>query len=325
MKLGPQPQSLVMIVGMAALALIAFAANSVLCRMALLDGSIAPASFTAVRVMSGAVTLVILMALRGNRPMLLWPNWAAGASLFVYMVFFSFAYIALGAGIGALVLFGFVQLTMISVAIALRNPFPPMAWLGFVMSIIGVVFLVRPGSEAPDLFSSFQMALAGMAWGVYSVIGKNSKNPLNDTANNFILCVPPVVLLVIAFWPEQTFDPTGLVLAITSGGYTIWYWCLPLLKTLQAAVLQLSVPVIAAVGGVIILDEEITLRLSISSVLVLGGIAIVMTSRSQNNEPSISQKWPRLTFKWGFGLVQLALQSRTAIKQYVKRGSRNED
>jgi hypothetical protein len=136
---------------------------------------------------------------------------------------------------------------------------------------------------------------------------------------------------VIAFWPEQTFDPTGLVLAITSGalasgcGYTVWYWCLPLLKTLQAAVLQLSVPVIAAVGGVIILDEEITLRLSISSVLVLGGIAIVMTSRSQNNEPSISQKWPRLTFKWGFGLVQLALQSRTAIKQYVKRGSRNED
>ena len=331
MKLGPQPQSLVMIVGMAALALIAFAANSVLCRMALLDGSIAPASFTAVRVMSGAVTLVILMALRGNRPMLLWPNWAAGASLLIYMVFFSFAYITLGAGIGALVLFGFVQLTMISVAIALRNPFPPMAWLGFVMSIIGVVFLVRPGSEAPDLFSSFQMALAGMAWGVYSVIGKNSKNPLNDTANNFILCVPPVVLLVIAFWPEQTFDPTGLVLAVTSGalasgcGYTVWYWCLPLLKTLQAAVLQLSVPVIAAVGGVIILDEEITLRLSISSVLVLGGIAIVMTSRSQNSEPSISKNWPRLTLKWRSGLVQFALQSRTAIKQYVKRGSRNED
>ncbi len=286
MKPGMQPQSLVMIVVMTALALIAFASNSVLCRMALLDGSIDPASFTAIRVISGAVTLVILMALRGGRPMQTWPNWAAGASLFVYMVFFSFAYIALGAGTGALVLFGFVQLTMISAAIALRDPFPPMAWLGFVVSIIGVVFLVRPGSEAPDLFSSFQMALAGMAWGTYSLIGKRSKNPLHDTASNFIFCIPPVVFLVIIFWPEQNLNPAGLALAVTSGalasgcGYAVWYWCLPLLKTIQAAVLQFCVPVIAAAGGLVVLGEEFTQRLGISSVIVLGGIAIVMRSRS---------------------------------------------
>ena len=281
-----QLQSLIMVMVMTAIALIAFASNSVLCRMALLDGSIDPASFTAIRVISGAVTLVILMALRGGRPMQTWPNWAAGVSLFVYMVFFSFAYIALGAGTGALVLFGFVQLTMISVAIALRDPFPPMAWLGFVMSIIGVAFLVRPGSEAPDLFSSFQMALAGMAWGAYSLIGKRSKNPLHDTAGNFIFCIPPVVFLVIIFWPEQNLNPAGLALAVTSGalasgcGYAVWYWCLPLLKTIQAAVLQLCVPVIAAVGGVIVLGEELTQRLGISSLLILGGIAIVMRSRS---------------------------------------------
>lgn len=329
MKLVPRPQSLV--VGMAALALIAFAANSVLCRMALLDGSIAPEAFTAVRVMSGAVTLVILMALRGSMPKMMWPNWAAGASLFIYMVFFSFAYNALGAGTGALVLFGFVQLTMISVAIAFRDPFPPMAWLGFVLSIIGVVLLVLPGSGAPDLFSSLQMALAGIAWGAYSLIGKNSKNALQDTTNNFIFCLPPVVLLMIIFWPEQTFNSIGLALAVISGalasgcGYAIWYWCLPILKTLQAAVLQLSVPVIAAIGGVFVLGEEITLRLGISSVLVLGGIAIVLTSRPQLSNPTILQNWPRLSPKWRSGLVQLASQSRTAIKQYIKRGSRNED
>ena len=331
MKLGPQPQSLVMIMGMAALALIAFAANSVLCRMALLDGSIAPALFTAIRVISGAVTLVILMALRGGRPMQAWPNWAAGASLFVYMAFFSFAYIALGAGTGALVLFGFVQLTMISVAIALRDPFPPIAWLGFVVSIIGMVFLVRPGSEAPDLFPSFQMALAGMAWGAYSLIGKGSKNPLHDTAGNFIFCIPPVVFLVIIFWPEQNLNPAGLALAVTSGalasgcGYAVWYWCLPLLKTIQAAVLQLCVPVIAAVGGVVVLGEEFTQRLGISSVLVLGGIAIVMRSQFKNSEPANSHNWLRSTFKWTSEIGQLALQSRAAIKQYIKRGSKNED
>ena len=331
MKLGPQPQSLVMILGMAALALIAFAANSVLCRMALLDGSIAPALFTAIRVISGAVTLVILMALRGGRPMQAWPNWAAGASLFVYMAFFSFAYIALGAGTGALVLFGFVQLTMISVAIALRDPFPPIAWLGFVVSIIGMVFLVRPGSEAPDLFPSFQMALAGMAWGAYSLIGKRSKNPLHDTAGNFIFCIPPVVFLVIIFWPEQNLNPAGLALAVTSGalasgcGYAVWYWCLPLLKTIQAAVLQLCVPVIAAVGGVVVLGEEFTQRLGISSVLVLGGIAMVMRSQFKNSEPANSHNWLRSTSKWTSKIGQLALQSRAAIKQYIKRGSKNED
>ena len=292
-------QSLVGIMVMTTIALIAFASNSVLCRMALQNGSIDPASFTAVRVIAGAVTLVTLLSFRRSKPTRKRPNWTAGFSLFIYMAFFSVAYIALEAGIGALILFGFVQLTMLSVAILRRDQFPPIAWFGFLISAIGIIYLLRPGNEAPNLFSSLQMALAGIGWGAYSLIGKGSTNPLHDTGKNFILCIPLVVVLVIIFWPELNLDSAGVFLAAASGalasgcGYAIWYWCLPRLKTFQAAVLQLSVPIIASVGGVAFLGEEISLRLGISSVLVLGGIAIVLASSSQNNKLITKTNYPQ--------------------------------
>jgi drug/metabolite transporter (DMT)-like permease len=266
-------------------ALIAFAANSVLCRMALLDGNIDAASFTVVRIVSGAVTLAILVAIRNPSLLRVRPNWAAGSALLTYMVLFSLAYIALGAGTGALVLFGFVQLTMMSTALLQKEPFPPLAWLGLAVAVIGVVYLVRPGSEAPDAFASLQMAGAGIAWGAYSVIGRGSKNPLQDTASNFLLCVPFALILMVLFWQDQVLTNKGLGLAIASGalasgcGYAIWFRTLPHLTTAQASILQLSVPVIASVGGVMFLAESITSRLVIASVLVLGGIALVLRGR----------------------------------------------
>ncbi|MFT4962621.1 MAG: drug/metabolite transporter (DMT)-like permease [Paracoccaceae bacterium] len=282
MSTGPSPA---MTAGTTFVALVAFAANSVLCRMALLEGNIDAASFTVVRIVSGAVTLAILVALRNPGQLVVRPNWAAGAALFTYMVLFCLAYITLGAGSGALVLFGFVQLTMMSMALLQKEPFPPLAWLGLAVAVAGVIYLVRPGSEAPDAIAALQMAGAGVAWGAYSVIGRGSKNPLQDTASNFLLCVPFALILMALFWQDQVLTTKGLGLAIASGalasgcGYAIWFKTLPHLTTAQASILQLSVPIIASVGGVMFLAETISSRLVIASVLVLGGIALVLRSR----------------------------------------------
>lgn len=267
------------------IALIAFAANSVLCRMALLDGAIDAASFTTVRILSGAVTLAILVALRNSAQLRQRPNWPAATALFSYMVLFCLAYVTLGAGTGALVLFGFVQLTMMGMALIRKEHFPPLAWVGLTISIGGVVYLLRPGSEAPDFVAAVQMAGAGVAWGAYSLIGRGSKSPLQDTASNFLVCVPFALVLAAIYWQHQVLSGEGLALAITSGavasgcGYAIWFRSLPQLTTAQASILQLSVPVIAAVGGVLFLSEAITLRLLIASGLVLGGIALVLRGR----------------------------------------------
>lgn len=277
----------VMTAGITIIALIAFAANSVLCRMALIDGNIDAASFTVVRIVSGAVTLAVLLALRNPAQLLVRPNWAAGAALFTYMVLFCLAYVALGAGSGALVLFGFVQLTMMGMALLQKEPFPPLAWAGLAIAVGGVIYLMRPGSEAPNAVAALQMAGAGIAWGAYSVIGRGSKSPLQDTASNFLLCVPFALILMALFWQDQVLSSMGLGLAIASGalasgcGYAIWFRALPNLTTAQASILQLSVPVIASVGGVMFLAEAITSRLVIASVLVLGGIALVLRSRMQ--------------------------------------------
>lgn len=272
-------------IGTTFVALVAFAANSVLCRMALLDGNIDAVSFTVVRIVSGAVTLAVLVALRNPGLLSVRPGWAAGSALFTYMVLFSLAYITLGAGIGALVLFGFVQLTMMSMALFQKEPFPPLAWLGLAVAVGGVVYLVRPSAEAPDAVASLQMAGAGIAWGAYSVIGRESKNPLQDTASNFLLSVPFALILMALFWQDQVLTPKGLGLAIASGalasgcGYAVWFRVLPLLTTVRASILQLSVPLIASLGGVMFLAEPITVRLIIASVLVLGGIALVLRGR----------------------------------------------
>lgn len=279
------PQTRTMTAGITFIALIAFAANSILCRMALIEGNIDAATFTVVRIVSGAVTLALLLSLRNPKRLLVRPNWPAGAALFTYMVLFCLAYVALGAGSGALVLFGFVQLTMMGVAVLQKEPFPPLAWLGLAVAVGGVIYLMRPGTEAPNAIAAMQMAGAGVAWGAYSVIGRGSKTPLQDTASNFLLCVPFALILMALFWQDQVVSSKGLGLAIASGalasgcGYTIWFRALPHLTTAQASILQLSVPVIASVGGVMFLAEAITSRLVIASVLVLGGIALVLRSR----------------------------------------------
>lgn len=276
--------------GLTLIALIAFAANSVLCRMALLDGAIDPASFTTARVLSGALTLVGLVAWQQGRAGLARrPDWRTGLALMGYMVCFSFAYVALGAGTGALVLFGFVQFTMLAIALARGEPFPPLAWLGLALSVAGVLYLVRPGDTAPDAMAALLMAAAGVSWGLYSVLGRGSRQPLADTAGNFLFCVPLVLLLSLALLGSARISGPGLALAIASGalasgcGYAIWYRVLPHLSTAGASVLQLSVPVLAALGGVLLLDEPLSLRLILSSALVLGGIWLVLHARKLKN------------------------------------------
>jgi len=264
----------------------AFAANSLLCRMALGDGQMDAASFTTVRVVSGAVTLGLIMLPRwrrqGRAPV---SGWSA-AMLFTYMAFFSFAYLSLSAGTGALLLFAAVQLTMFIVALRSGEPFPALSWVGLAIAVAGLVYLVSPGITAPDPLGAVLMVIAGVAWGVYSLLGRSASDPLEATANNFIFSVPLVLLVSVAFSGEMRFSSSGFTLAVASGalasglGYVIWYAALRGLASTRAATVQLSVPVIAAIGGVVLLAEEVTLRLVLSSAATLGGIALVLMQRS---------------------------------------------
>lgn len=268
------------------LAMIAFAANSVLCRMALGQNLIDAASFTAIRIIAGVITLLLLLATRGHKTKLA-PNWGATAALFCYMIFFSFAYLSLTAGTGALLLFGAVQLTMLSFAVFSGERFSFLSCLGLCLAFAGLVYLVAPGVTSPDPFGAFLMAAAGIAWGVYSLIGKNAKSPLLITTANFLYCIPLTIGASVLFIADAHLSLTGVLLAIASGalasglGYAIWYAALPKLATGHAATVQLSVPVIAAVGGVLLISEPITLRLLIATSLTIGGIWLVLTQRAR--------------------------------------------
>jgi len=273
-----------------AVAMVAFAANSLLCRMALGEGLIDAASFATVRVVSGAITLSLILLPRwraqGRAPV----DWRAAAMLFTYMAFFSFAYLSLSAGTGALLLFGAVQLTMFVVALRSGEPFPALSWAGLGLAVSGLIYLVSPGVTAPDPLGAALMTVAGVAWGVYSLLGKNASDPLAATANNFIFSVPLVVLVSLLFLEEFQFTNQGLVLAVASGsiasglGYVIWYAALKGLTATRAATVQLSVPVIAAIGGVILLSEQLTFRLVLASAATLGGIALVLMQRSAKDK-----------------------------------------
>jgi drug/metabolite transporter (DMT)-like permease len=269
-----------------AAAMLAFAANSVLCRLALGQELIDAASFTSVRVLSGAVTLgALVLARRGAlaRPA---ADWRSVLALLVYMAFFSFAYLSLSAGTGALILFGAVQLTMFIVGLRGGEPFPLLSWIGLALAAGGLVYLVAPGVTAPDPFGAVLMAVAGIAWGFYSLFGRSAEHPLEATAGNFVYCVPLVLLVSLWFLGDFHISMPGLVLAIASGavasgiGYAIWYAALPGLTAMRAATVQLSVPAIAAFAGVALLSEEITLRLLIASAATLGGIAVVLAQRA---------------------------------------------
>lgn len=270
------------------LALTAFAANSVLCRLALGSGAIDASSFTGVRLLSGsAVLLLILAARRAPLPTLSKGSWAASLMLFVYAIAFSYAYNSLDTGTGALILFGSVQITMILASLISGNSLRPTEWLGVTVAFSGFVYLVLPGVSVPPTLGFLQMALAGIAWGLYTLKGQGSRSPLADTAFNFLRTTPLILLMTLTTLDSHHYTSRGLILAVISGGitsgigYTIWYVALAGLSATRAAVLQLAVPVIAALGGVLFVSEEITLRLAISTAMVLGGILAVVMGRGR--------------------------------------------
>ncbi|WP_198117684.1 DMT family transporter [Massilia rhizosphaerae] len=263
----------------------AFAANSLLCRVALRDGHVDPASFGVIRVTAGALVLAVALRLR-SRPAAT-PDWRAAVMLFAYVAAFSFAYLTLSAGTGALILFGAVQLTMFAVGLAGGERFAPAGWAGLALAAAGLVVLVLPGVAAPPLAGAALMAVAGAAWGAYSLRGRGVPDPLAATASNFLRALPLALLLGVAFGARAHADAAGIALAIASGaltsglGYVIWYAALRGLSALQAASVQLSVPVIAACGGTLWLDEPFTPRLAVAVVAILGGIALVLTDRAR--------------------------------------------
>lgn len=275
-----------------AAAMTAFAANSLLCRKALGQELIDAASFASIRIAAGAVTLVLILVIRGNKTKLV-PDWAGVAALFCYMVCFAFAYLSLTAGTGALLLFGAVQLTMFITAIRAGERFTSASWAGLCTAFAGLVYLVAPGVTAPDPSGAILMVAAGVAWGAYSLIGRRTSRPLLATTANFVYSVPPAIGLSLLFIASADVSVTGVLLATASGalasglGYAIWYAALPGLTAGRAATVQLSVPVITALGGVLLLSEQITLRLLVASSLTIGGIWLVLVSRSpKSSAPS---------------------------------------
>ena len=267
------------------LAMVAFAANSLLCRLALADATIDAASFTGIRLAAGALTLAALVLSRGGRARFrVRPR--AAAFLFLYAACFSFAYLQLAAGTGALLLFGAVQLTMLSAGLRAGEYLSPLAWLGLLVSFGGLAYLVSPGLTAPPLGGAALMAGAGIAWGLYSLSGRGSADPLQATTENFVGAAGLALILCTVFAADLHLGPRGVLLAVASGalasglGYVIWFRALRGLSASTAASVQLSVPVIAATGGVLLLGEPLTLRLLLAAILVLGGIALVLRERT---------------------------------------------
>ncbi len=268
-----------------ATAMSAFAANSLLCRRALGAHLIDAASFTAVRLVSGAMFLALLVIVRQRGSLRIAADAIAVGALFTYGIAFSFAYLGLSAGTGALILFGAVQITMIGSGLIKRERLSTLGWSGLVLACAGLAALLAPGVTAPPISNALLMALAGVAWGVYSLRGRKTPDPLRATASNFLWSVPLALLSVPMFAHPPMVSTQGLALAAASGaiasglGYVIWYAALARLPAIAAASVQLSVPVIAAVGGVLFLGEHASLRLLLSSFAVLGGIALVLRSR----------------------------------------------
>lgn len=270
------------------LTLLAFAGNSVLCRMALKETSLDAASFTTLRLLSGALMLVILVRLRSAPERNdLNGSWRGALALFAYAVLFSYAYLHLSTATGALLLFGAVQLTMISYGLLQGERLQLRGTLGALLAFGGMVWLLLPGLTAPPLASAVLMLGAGVAWGIYSLLGRGARSPLQMTAGNFLRTVPMTLALSLLTLTFANLDAQGVWLAVASGaitsglGYAIWYRVLPQLQATQAATVQLSVPVIAAGGGILLLQEPLTLRLILAGITVLGGIALVIKRRPQ--------------------------------------------
>ena len=283
----PAVRSRLAVAALTALTMGAFAANSVLCRLALRETGIDAATFTAVRLTAGALMLWVVVRARG-RASRSGGGWASAAALFAYAAAFSFAYLTLTTGTGALLLFGAVQLTMIGYGRARGERLSAVQTAGLVLALAGLVYLVLPGLTAPPLGPAALMAASGVAWGVYSLRGRSTADATAATASNFLRAAPMAVALGAALALSGAAvrpDGRGLAYAVLSGavtsglGYVVWYAVLPALRATSAATVQLSVPVLAALGGVALLGEPVTLRLALAAVAVLGGIALVLRGR----------------------------------------------
>ena len=271
-----------------AFALTAFAFNSILCRMALATGEIDAASFTVIRLVSGTVTLAALLLATGKTRMLTTNgSWTSAFFLFTYAIAFSLAYLGLTTGTGALTLFGSVQLTMFGVSLYRGVRPGTLEWIGLIVAFAGLIFLVFPGLTAPPLLSAVLMSAAGIAWGFYTLRGKGSEDPLADTAGNFLRSLPLMIVAAAAYFSSMQISIRGAVLAILSGsvasgiGYSVWYAALKHHTATRAAVLQLSVPIIAAIGGLVLLAETASARLLLAGILILGGIGMTLMHRGE--------------------------------------------
>lgn len=280
---------------MAVIAMVFFAANSILCRMALAEGDIDPASFTSIRLVSGAVVLFVLAGVAHKREgehnacsLLRQPteHWLAAAMLFLYAATFSFAYLYLDTGMGALILFAFVQLTMFAYSHYKEGGASGVEYIGALVAIAGLGYMVSPGMNAPDVWGAGLMAISGIAWGIYSVLGKEMKVPqLPANCINFRLSIFFVVPFFLLNIPMNSITSEGIWLAVASGagasaiGYAIWYGVVQRFKATQAGVMQLSVPIIAALGGYMLMDETLTLRMVISATVILSGIVVTFLGK----------------------------------------------
>ena len=267
-------------------AMVAFAANSLLCRAALKQTELDAASFTSIRLLSGVMILWLVVSLRNKKDSQVGQgNWLSALALFVYVSGFSFAYISLETGVGALLLFGSVQATMIGYGFYTGERLNKLQSLGLILAIAGIVGLLSPGLSAPPIAGSVVMIIAGIGWGAYSIRGKGAGDPTLISAGNFLRTVPFVVILTVLTLSSQSLDWVGVGYAVASGaiasglGYAIWYSVLPTLKSTTASTVQLSVPVIAAIAGILFLSEPITLRFALASIALLGGIALVIVEK----------------------------------------------
>ena len=269
-----------------AISMTMFAANSIFVRLALVEGNIGAGAFSAIRVFSGAMMLLLLTLVMGRK---LRGSWQGALALFGYVFFFSYAYVSLSAGIGALILFACVQMTMLGVGLFLGERLSSIQIVGVVLAFVGLGWLLLPASSlatsmaAPSLVSAGAMALAGVSWGIYSLLGRSAKDPIAETAGNFLRASPLTLVLVgiaVSVRPEAMPEQEGIVLALASGvissglGYTVWYLTLPMLTAIRAGIAQLTVPIIAAVGGVLFISEPVTLRLAVAGLLVLSGVGL---------------------------------------------------
>jgi len=270
--------------------MIAFAGNSLLCRLALKQTEIDAATFTSIRILSGAFALWLIAKTRkvSRRET---GNWPSALALFAYAAAFSFAYLSLSAGTGALLLFGAVQATMILWGLQKGERLRLVQLVGLALALSGLVALLFPGLSAPPLGGSILMLGAGVAWGIYSLRGRSAGDPVTATAGNFLRAVPLAAILSIALLARSRLDWAGIGYAVISGsiasgvGYVVWYAALPSLKAASAATVQLSVPVLAAAGGILLLGEPITLRFLLATVAVLGGIALVVLDPRRTRSP----------------------------------------